>query len=319
MSGTHRDHLDVGAQPATVAVLYPGELGAELAALLVKRGMRVVTTLDGRSETTARRCCECGITVLETLEDVVRQSDMVFSLVPPSAAEEMTADYCDLAHLAPKGAIYVDANSIGPDLAKGLAGKIEARGIAFVDAAVNGLAKNLTKSGTLYLSGARANEIAALFGDGMRIRTLGNEPGRASAMKMLLAGLSKGICALYVELALLAHRQGMSAELAEETSRIYPGIFALVERMLPTYAQHAGRRATEMHELELTAGTAGIEPCVIAAVRGLHQVLAAASFDATPQGGWTAQSLIEKLAEEQILAVDLSAAQGKCSSFSGGQ
>ena len=60
---------------------------------------------------------------------------MVISLVPPAAAEELAADYCDLAHLAAKGAIYVDANSIGPDLAKGLAAKIESRGIAFVDAA----------------------------------------------------------------------------------------------------------------------------------------------------------------------------------------
>ena len=78
-----------------------------------------------------------------------------------------------------------------------------------MDAAVNGLAHNAASSGTLFLSGPRAAEVARLFAGTMRVQELGSEPGSASAMKMLLGGLSKGLCALFLELALLAREQGM--------------------------------------------------------------------------------------------------------------
>jgi hypothetical protein len=44
--------------------------------------------------------------------------------------------------------------------------------------------------------------------------------------------------------------------------------------MLPTYPRHAGRRATEMSELESTAAAAGLDPVVIAAVKEMHEVFA---------------------------------------------
>jgi hypothetical protein len=50
----------------------------------------------------------------------------------------------------------------------------------------------------------------------------------------------------------------------------------VVGRMLPTYPRHAGRRETEMSELEATARAAGMTPCVIDAVRALHADLARA-------------------------------------------
>src|SRR3954453_2375154 len=141
---------------AQVAILYPGEMGAALAAVLAARGYRVVTTLAHRGDATARRCQTAGVHVLQSLSEVVRHSDVVISLVPPAAAEETAQAYCDLAHLAPPAALYVDANSIGPDLARSIGDRITRTGHAFVDAAINGLAKNLTTSGTLFLSGERA-------------------------------------------------------------------------------------------------------------------------------------------------------------------
>ena len=288
----------------TIAVLYPGELGAGVAALARTRGARVITTLDGRGEATAARCREAGLTVLDSLADVARQADVVISLVPPAAADDLVDAYCKVAHLAPRGAIFVDANSIGPELARSLAVKVAAAGRAFVDAAINGLAKNLTAGGTLFLSGPRAPEIADWIGDAMRVRVLGPEPGRASAMKMLLSGLSKGICALYLELALVAQRSGILPEMSEATAMIYPGVFALADRMIPTYGRHAARRATEMGELESTARAAGLDPCVIDSLRRLHDALAEVPFDPKQAADPSAASLIERLAAAGFLAGD---------------
>jgi 3-hydroxyisobutyrate dehydrogenase-like beta-hydroxyacid dehydrogenase len=297
---------DASTSPLTVGVLYPGELGAAVGSLLRGRGIRVLTTLGARGHATVRRCREANLSVLDTLEEVVKQSNIVLSLVPPAAAEEVAASYCDRAHLAPTDAIYVDLNSISPQQSAAIGAKIEAAGRSFVDAAVNGLAKNLTKSATLFLSGARAGEVAGLFEGAMRARVLGADAGRASAMKMLLAGLSKGICALFAELSLLARQRNMLGEFTIASAEIYPGIWALAQRMLPTYAQHAARRATEMQELEGTTRAAGLDPCVIAAVRQLHEALAGATFTAGAESDIFA--FIEQLAAEQVLTGEMPSA-----------
>ncbi len=285
---------------ATVGVLWPGEMGASVASMLRARGRRVVTTLRMRSARTARLAREAGIEPLDSLERVIRESSVVLSLVVPAAAEA-TAEAClGVAHLAPANAVFVDLNSTGPEQATRLAGKFESAGMSFVDGAINGLAKNLTSGGTLFLSGSRAAEIAELF-EAMRVRTLGDEIGRAKTMKMLLAGLSKGMCALYLELAALGHRRGMLDEMIAAASAIYPGMAAVVERMAPTYPQHAARRATEMRELEQTVASSGIEPNVIAAVRRLHETIANVSFDTDADAnGFTVTSLVRRMAADPV-------------------
>ncbi len=73
----------------------------------------------------------------------------------------------------------------------------------------------------------------------MHVQVLGDGPGAASAMKMALGGLAKGLCALFAEVALLADRHEMLGQMLDATARIYPGVFEVVERMLPTYTAHA--------------------------------------------------------------------------------
>jgi 3-hydroxyisobutyrate dehydrogenase-like beta-hydroxyacid dehydrogenase len=279
----------------TVGLLYPGELGTALAALLAGRGVRVVTTLAGRSDRTAERARRAVIEVLPNLRELVRQADVVISLVPPAAAEQTAAEWSELAAAAPRGAIYVDANSIGPEQAAAIGQRVTATGKEFVDAAINGLAKNLSTGGTLFLSGSRASELAALVGDAMRVQVVGDEPGRASAMKMLLSGLSKGLCALFTETALVADRQGLLPDMIEAYRRIYPGVMTVVDRMLPTYDRHAARRATETREVEETARAAGVEPLVLTAVRELHEQIARVTFDRPAADPWTVSAIVERL------------------------
>jgi len=288
----------------TVGILYAGELGASVGSLLRARGLRVVTTLSHRSNATAQRCRESGVIVLESLADVVRESDVIISLVPPAAAEEVTAAYCDLAHLAPPAALYVDANSISPELAAALAGQVERRGRGFIDAAINGLAKNLASGGTLFLSSPRAAEIARLFDGAMRVQILGADPGRASAMKMLLSGLSKGVCALFHGTG-AARRSpgdapGVARSVRADLSRHWGGAGRAHASDLP--AARRAPRATEMGELEQTAQSAGLEPCIITAIRDMHDAIADVSFDSAPvNGGWTVASLIRQLSENGML------------------
>lgn len=261
------------ASSPTVGILYPGEMGSAVASFLRARGLSVVSTLHGRGSATAANCRAAGVNVLDSFAEVVRRSDLLIALVVPSAAETVAAEYCAAANQSPPGSIYMDVNSIAPDRARAIASRVEAAGREFVDASINGLAKNLTTSGTLYLSGGRAADVGRLF-HGIRVENLGHEPGRASAMKMLLGGLSKGLCALFAELSVVAQQQGMLEEMLEATRRTYGGVAEVAERMLPTYPRHAARRATEMAELESTVRAAGLTPDVVSGILRFHQKLA---------------------------------------------
>ncbi|HEV7299968.1 MAG TPA: NAD(P)-binding domain-containing protein [Tepidisphaeraceae bacterium] len=283
------------AHSVTAGVLQMGEMGAAIAAVLKARGCRVVTTSGGRSRETTDRANAAGVEVLDSLAAVAHEADVVFSLVVPAVAEQAATDYCDAARGVRSPALYVDLNSVSPELAIAIGDRLKRQRIQYVDGAINGLAKNLTSSATMFLSGLHAQRVAGLFGDAVKTRVLGREVGAASSMKMLLSGLSKGVCALYAELAMLADQRGMLDAMLSETATIYPGIHALVERMLPTYATHAARRTTEVAELESTAVAAGLEPCVITAVRQMHQDIANVSFDTAHAKGWTVESFVRQL------------------------
>ena len=290
------------ATQKTVAVLFPGEMGTALGALLVGRGVRVVTTLNGRGAKTIERSRAAGITAVPTLEAVVRASDFVISLVTPMAAQKVADSYLSLAHLAPANALYIDANSIGPESVQSMARGFATAGVGFVDGAINGLAKNLATTATFFLSGPRAREVFDLIGPSMRVSILGPAIGQASAMKMSLSGVSKGVCALFVEIALAAQSRGMLPEFLDACSRIYPGVMAIVERMLPTYAEHGSRRVEEMSEVVRTVRSASVEPCLMSAVLQLHERMAEVNFSGTGESEWTARSVIALMAHSPSCA-----------------
>src|SRR6185437_3586356 len=101
-------------------------------------------------------------------------------------------------------------------------------------------------------------------------------------------------------------------QMLEACAMIYPGLMTVIERMLPTYSQHAARRATEMSELEQTSRNTAMEPCLIGAIRQLHEQMANLSFDAADTAqGWTAASLVEYVVANGLLAAEPSADQKK--------
>lgn len=275
-----------------VGVLYAGEMGSSLGRVLIGDGLRVVTTTEGRSPRTARLCREAGLEELPSLAEVVRAADVVISVVPPSAALQSARDYAALAHLAPAGRLYVDANAVSPATAEAMGRVLAEAGVDYVDAAVNGLASRLTAGAVVYLSGTRAPEVARLFGRTLRVQVVGDAPGKASALKGALAGLSKGLTALFVEIAVAAREAGVGDFFLERCRAYYPGVMEVVERMLPTYPRHATRRAEEMAELDEAITALGLRPDVVRAAGGVTRAVAAAGLEDRP---WTADGVLEAL------------------------
>ena len=282
----------------TAGILYGGDMGSSFGRLLKSQGVRVVTTVQGRSARTRRLCEESGLQVLASLADVVRASDVIFSIVPPTAAGEVAEAFCQLAELSPPNCLYVDANAIRPGAAVEMGRQIEACGRSFVDAGIHGVAAKLAQLGTLYLSGARAREVEQMVGGAMRVRVLGTQIGTASSFKMLLGGMSKGLIALFLEMAMLARRQEMLPAMMECYTHFYPGVMDVVHRILPTYPQHAGRRAHEMVELEQMMRDAGLEPAMIESTRQVLASVGGTTFTPPAENRWTVNEVVEQLFDQ---------------------
>jgi 3-hydroxyisobutyrate dehydrogenase-like beta-hydroxyacid dehydrogenase len=289
----------------TVAVLYPGDMGSALGKLLRQAGYRVVTTLEGRGSRTQVNCQDCGFEVLASFQDVAREAEIVFSLVPPKAARDIARNYATSKPASDRAPLYVDLNSISPESATEIGDILQQAGLSFVDGAIHGVAGKLRERGRVYLSGSRAQEVAKLLGPLLYVQVLGDVPGQASAFRMLISGLTKGVIALFLEISMAARGTELLPELLACFHDTYPGIMEVVERILPTYPQHSRRRADEMHELEQMMEHRGLGPCLVQATQRLLTELAslglAEDYPDKTSRDWSVTEIVEEVYKRGLL------------------
>jgi 3-hydroxyisobutyrate dehydrogenase-like beta-hydroxyacid dehydrogenase len=234
----------------TVGILHCGDMGSAFGRLLRKRGMRVITTCEGRSHATEERARSSGIEILPTLSDVATQSDFVFSLVLPSAAVEVARQYVNCSRTRRQDSIFVDANSIGMEAVEQIDQVMAEHNIPLVDAAINGVSHRLEDLGMLHLSGPTAGSVEAICRGLLRVNCLGTRIGSASRLKLLMSGMAKGLVALFLEVGMLAERADMAEPFLEGCHEFYPSVMTVIDRVLATYPRHAARRVGEMREIE---------------------------------------------------------------------
>jgi 3-hydroxyisobutyrate dehydrogenase-like beta-hydroxyacid dehydrogenase len=285
----------------TVAILYPGEMGSVLGKILRQAGLRVVTTLENRSQRTATACAEAGLEVLSSLTDIAGTANVVLSVVPPATAREVAERFVDCLPAVGPRPLYADLNSVSPETARAVALVLESAGVEFVDGAVYGLASRLPGGGMLYLSGPKASQLASILDPSLRVRVLGKEPGTASAFKMLIAGVNKGITALFLEMSLAARRAGLLDDFLATCKDVYPGVFSIVERLLPTCPRHAVRRGDEMRELAQMLAALGMRPCLVLGAQALHEEMGRLRLAEETQRAWTVSDVIEASATRGLL------------------
>jgi len=245
----------------TIGILAPGEMGTALADIFHQNGCRVVTSVQGRSDRTKRLVENAAIEVLSSLEDVVRESTIVISTTPPQRAVDVAKVAVGLSPNA--GTLYVDANSIAPNTSKQIQQIVNSAGMTMVDMAIRGLAGKLVERGAIYLSGEQAPRLEPLLRT-IETENLGEEVGSASLLKMLMGGLSKGIATLVMELGVGADRAGVLDRFLQGLGRYYPDVLAAMDSVLPTYPQHASRRAHELQEVTSCLSECGVESQVVA-------------------------------------------------------
>lgn len=237
----------------TIAVVHPGAMGTALAAALVAAGHRVVWASESRSAATRARAEGVGLADAGDMAALARGSDVVLSICPPHAAVDVARS------LAGFGGLYVDANAIAPATAAEVAAAVAAGGATYVDGAVIGPPPQAAGDARLYLSGAAAGRVAALFaGTIVDVRDLGPEPAAASALKMAYAAWTKGSDALLLAIVDLAGRLGVADALRAEWEASQPALGARAERASASAAAKGWRWAGEMDQIAATFAEAGL-------------------------------------------------------------
>ncbi len=238
----------------TVAILHPGEMGAAIGACLFSRGLRVVWASAGRGARTRSRASASGIEDLGPLERALGVADAVISVCPPHGALALARQ---VAAAGFRG-IYVDANAISPATARAVGNAVEAAGASFVDGGIIGPPPAQSGRSRIYLSGAKAGEIVALFaGTPMEAIALEAPAGAASALKACYAAWTKGATALLAAIRALAGHEGVEAALLAEWKLSQPELEKRSEAVT-VQARKARRWIGEMEEIAASFEAAGL-------------------------------------------------------------
>jgi putative dehydrogenase len=239
-----------------VAVIAPGMMGAAVGKRLVDNGVKVLTSLKGRSSETAARAKAAGMTT--ATDEEIAATDFILSILPPGDALSFAERFVPALTASNAKPVFVECNAINPKTVERVAAVIAPTSCPFVDAGIIGQPPKPGDAGPrFYASGPSAPRFAKLRDFGLDVRVLGGAVSAASALKMAYAGITKGTQAIGAAMMLAATRAGNSDDLFAELQSSQKELFPWLRRQLSMMPPKAYRWVAEMHEI---AGFVGADP-----------------------------------------------------------
>jgi 3-hydroxyisobutyrate dehydrogenase-like beta-hydroxyacid dehydrogenase len=258
----------------TVAIIAPGNMGAGVGQRLVEHHVTVLTSLAGRSATSAKRAADAGMQPAD--DDRLAKADFLLSIVPPGEALALARRLAPILAAADGKPIYVDCNAISPPTALAVAEVIGPTGCRFVDAGIIGPPPRPGSTNTkFYASGPDAKAFSALKDHGLIVRVLDGPLTTASALKMSYAGITKGFTALGAAMMLAATRGGSAEALKAEIADSIPGLHGFLTRQTPTMYAKAYRWVAELDEISAFVGKDFPENEMLSAAARFYERIAA--------------------------------------------
>jgi 3-hydroxyisobutyrate dehydrogenase-like beta-hydroxyacid dehydrogenase len=256
-------------------------MGSALGARLREGGARVVVALDGRSERTRRLTADAGLEDVGSLASLVASCEVVLSIVPPEAAVGVASAIADAGGGA--STIVADLNAVSPSTARNIASLLGDAGIEAVDGAISGPPPSSPRTTRIYLSGNRADAVAALPFDGVERVVVGDEPGLASAVKMCTASVYKGRVALLAQALRTARAHGVVEHVLDDLAETGLADRDRTGATLARASAKAWRYVAEMEEIAATQSDAGLTPDLFRALAVVYADLAERAVAGTPE------------------------------------
>src|SRR6478609_2046091 len=95
-----------------VAVIAPGMMGAAVGGRLTAHGLKVLTSLTGRSAETVQRAKAAGI--VAAADEEIAAADFILSILPPGDAVSLAQRFVPTLTSSNAKPVYVDCNAISP-------------------------------------------------------------------------------------------------------------------------------------------------------------------------------------------------------------
>ncbi|WP_285665611.1 NAD(P)-dependent oxidoreductase [Actinorhabdospora filicis] len=251
----------------TIGLIGTGYMGAGIGRALREGGARVVATVAGRSPRSGHLATAAGIELLPGLDDVLAAAGVVLSIVPPDHAATAAREADAAARRAGASPLYADLNAVAPGTVRAIESLIA---LDVVDGAISGGPPSAPGGTTVYLSGARAAELAGLPWGGTVVPVVvGPEVGAASAVKMCTASVYKGLGALMANaLSTAGHYDVADHVIADLRGGVGDPV-----RKVAVSAAKAHRFVGEMLEIAATQESAGLSPDLFRAIAGVWRAV----------------------------------------------
>lgn len=254
-----------------IGIVHPGEMGAAVGRVLVDDGHDVGWASEHRSDNTRRRAGEGGLADLRALYCLKDSCAVVLSVCPPHVAVDVAREMHGCQ------GVYVDVNAVSPSTAEEIGEIIRDGGADYVDGGIIGPPPRRAGTTRLYLSGARADVVAALFaGSELDARVLGPVIGAASALKMTYAAWSKGTNAMVLAVRAAARSLDVEDALLSEWALSQPALEGTSHRAAQLGLERGWRWAFELDEAGRTFADVGLPDGFGAAAADIFRRLATA-------------------------------------------
>ncbi len=279
-----------------IGIMSIGEMGFHWAKLLKSHGVVVLTYDRDRGEVSRKRAENAGVVSVPTMNALVREAELIVSIVVPSAAKKVARNVAKAArNTGRKDLLFCDANAISPMTADAIAKVLAPAGVHFIDGCIIGSAAKMGKGTIVYLSGPQVQQLGGLEAFNIPLKILGTSTNQASAFKVVYAGLTKGLQGLFCELLMGARRFGLLNEVRAQYEESFPGLLDKVAPSIIGLQIHAGRRAEEMDELKRTFTRHGLNSFMAPAVQKVLQAIAALNVGQASDSGARHGELAETL------------------------
>lgn len=245
-----------------VGLMTPGDMGQAVAMQIKARGFTVCTALDNRSERSRKLAREAGLTDVGSIERLVRECDVVLSVMNPGAAVDFAREAATALRASGRHTLIVDCNAIAPDTVHEIAGLVEKAGGRFLDGGIIGPPPRGKAKTNLYVSGPGARDLEQLAGPQLLVHLVSERIADASALKMCYGALNKGTQLLWLEVLIAAQRLGVDGLLDEQLRQSQAAMYEWALNQFPKLTPKTYRWVPEMLEVSKTLATSGISPKV---------------------------------------------------------
>ena len=140
-----------------------------------------------------------------------------------------------------------------------------------------------SRMGVISLHLGRALSATTTVVDRLVVRDLGGAVGRASALKMCYAAVTKGTSALQFAQLAAASRLGVDTALAAELAESQSATYAGMQRALPGLPARAPRWIEEMRQIAATFESVGVPGDFHRGAAALYELLSATPFADEPE------------------------------------